>query len=159
MTRVTFSKSNPKNIHAVWVPDNHKWMDLPLKQVVEAFNPPTWWIKEKIELAGNLLGSVHFYKREDNTLRKMSYRLHVRKPSVAKAPIDKTSGFTPKRKINRKEVDKKNDQMTVLDANKVVRDREGKVIGRGQYRTVPLENVVRICNKGITYIIHREYSK
>ena len=152
MTRVTFSKNNPQTIHAVCIPSMFHDIN---KQVIEAWNPPTYWIKEKIELAGNLLGSVHFYKREDNTLRKMSYRLHVRKPSIAKTPSDKSSGFTAKRKLDRKTVDSKNNQMTVLDANKVVRDAEGKIIGRGAWRTVPLDNVVRISNRGVTYIIHR----
>jgi hypothetical protein len=53
---------------------------------VLAWNPPVEWVKETIERAGTTIGSVHFLKRENGELRKMSYRLHVRKPSVAKAP-------------------------------------------------------------------------
>jgi len=126
------------------------------KGTVEAFSPPVEWIKSKIEQAGNLIGSVHFHKREDNSLRKMSYRLHVRKPSTAKAPKVKDN-TTVSIAMSRKNIDKKNNQMTVLDANKVVRDSEGKIIGRGAYRTIPLDNVVRICNNGIVYNIHRKY--
>ena len=148
---------------------------------VIAWNPPVDWVKEQIENAGNTIGSVHFNKRKDGELRKMCYRLHVQKPSVAKAPNGtaavkvavsvctvcgavKGSGkcngpFTtvkPTKPVkSRQDIDKSNDQMTVLDANKVVRDDNGIVIGRGAWRTVPLEKVVRISNKGTTYVINR----
>jgi len=45
--------------------------------------------------------------------------------------------------------------MTVFDVNKVVRDDSGTIIGRGAWRTIPLERVERICNKGVLYIINR----
>ena len=122
------------------------------KTVMEAWNPPISWIRQKIELAGNLIGSVHFYKRSDNSLRKMSYRLHVKNPSTAKAPKEKNNATK-----FRKDFDNKNNQMTVLDANKVIKDIDGKVIGRGAYRCIPLENVVRISNNGCLYIIHQEF--
>jgi len=154
-----------------------------MKKEVEAWNPPLSWIQERIEEAGNTIGSVHFNKRKDGSLRKMCYRLHVKAPSIAKSPISsvnksvvvdfkcptcgrmncpndprgasKVTVITPKKpKISKKEVDKKNNQMTVLDANKVVRDSEGKVVGRGAWRTVPLEKVIRISNKGVVYNIH-----
>jgi len=151
MTRLVFKKTNPNYPSAVVLPNNY----LDNRRTVEAFNPPTDWIRSKIEEAGNLIGSVHFYKREDNSLRKMSYRLHVRKPSIAKAPKEKDNSVSTK--ANRKAIDKKNNQMTVLDANKVVKNQEGKVIGRGAWRTIPLDKVIRISNKGTTYIIHRNY--
>ena len=116
------------------------------KEVI-AWNPPVEWVKEQIENAGTTIGSVHFNKRKSGDLRKMSYRLHVTNPSTAKTPSGK--------KGKKKDIDQKNRQMTVLDANKVVRDKEGKVIGRGAWRTVPLENVVRISNKGVVYEIKR----
>jgi hypothetical protein len=122
------------------------------KTVMEAWNPPISWIRQKIELAGNLIGSVHFYKRSDNSLRKMSYRLHVKNPSTAKVPKEKNNETK-----FRKDLDNKNNQMTVLDANKVIKDIDGKVIGRGAYRCIPLENVVRISNNGCLYIIHQEF--
>ena len=31
------------------------------KTIMEAWNPPISWVRQKIELAGNLIGSVHFY--------------------------------------------------------------------------------------------------
>jgi hypothetical protein len=128
------------------------------KTVMEAWNPPISWIRQKIELAGNLIGSVHFYKRSDNSFRKMSYRLHVKNPSTAKAP--KSPKFPKEKNYKnnlRKDIDNKNNQMTVLDANKVVKDIDGKIIGRGAYRCIPLENVVRISNNGCLYIIHQEF--
>lgn len=136
-------------------------------QTVIAYNPPVAWVKARIEDAGNTIGSVHFNKRSDNTLRKLSYRLHVKKPSVASVPkglgtaVDSsmapatvsTDGATKKLFWDKKRIDEANSQMTVLDANKVVRDAEGKKIGRGAWRTVPLEKVVLIKNKGTTYEI------
>jgi len=113
-----------------------------------AFNPPIEWVKERIEEAGNQMGSVHFIKRTNGELRKMSYRLHVKNPSFANKPKGK------KRKY-RKEVNKRNRQITVFDNNKVIRDQEGKIVGRGAWRTVPLENVVRIKNKGVEYKIEK----
>jgi hypothetical protein len=152
-----------------------------MEKEVIAFNPPLEWIREKIELAGNKIGSVHFNKRSNDELRKMSYRLHVVNPSTGKAPgtsskvimVKKSlcmlcgeeegngkcllgpfrETLVPKKKVDKKTVDKKNNQMTVYDANKVIRDKENEIIGRGAYRTVPLEKVIRIKNNGITYII------
>lgn len=129
---------------------------------IVAYQPPVSWIREKIEEAGTRIGGVHFNKRENNELRKMTYRLHVKAPSVAKAPkgvVSHTSGdkVVMKWKQDKKVIDKANNQMTVLDTNKVVRDAEGKAIGRGAWRTVPLERVTRIVNNKNTYIIHHSY--
>lgn len=166
--------------------------------VIQAWNPPTDWVREKIESAGTTIGSVHFKKRANGELRKMSYRLHVTKPSVAKAPkgigapidslipktttvkanicsvcgksdkeckkgpyktvvrtVDLSTKTPAKPKVSKNVIDNANNQMTVLDANKVVRDENGTVIGRGAWRTVPLENVVRIACKGDEYVISR----
>jgi len=164
-------------------------------------NPSIDQIRSMIEEAGNTIGSVHFTKREDGSLRKMCYRLHVQKPSVAKAPkgtatkVDMTNVNTTYRQVctvcgrtkgtapsdcelgpyknvafvaataktltpatpakSKKAIDEENNQMTVLDANKTVRDSSGKVIGRGQWRTISLENVVRVACKGKEYLIHK----
>jgi hypothetical protein len=99
-------------------------------------------IRQIMEMAGGSIGSVHFRKRRTNELRKMCYKLHVKSPSVAPTPKGNS----------RKGIDKKNDQMTVFDVNKVVR-KDGEIVGRGAYRVVPLENVVRICVKGKIYQI------
>ena len=60
------------------------------------------------------------------------------------------------KKVDRKDVDVKNNQLTVFDVNKPVRDN-GTIIGRGAWRCVPLENVERIANNGKIYEI--AYSK
>ena len=116
------------------------------KEVI-AWNPPVSWVREAMTNAGSHLGSVHFVKRSNGEFRKMSYKLGVKNPSCGKAPSGKG---------NRKFVDKNNAQMTVYDANKVVRTASGEIIGRGAYRTVPLENVVRIKNNKTLYIIKRD---
>ena len=136
---------------------------------VIAWNPPVDWVKDAMESAGTTIGSVHFNKRKNGELRKMSYRLHVTNPKVAAKPKGLTPlvcsichrADCPQPKFldtpvkSKKTIDKANNQMTVLDANKVVRDKDGVVLGRGAWRTVPLENVVRIKNKGVTYLINR----
>lgn len=167
-------------------------------QVIQAWNPPVDWVRQQIEKAGTTIGSVHFKKRENGELRKMCYRLHVTKPSVAKAPkgistdtVTSTVTTTTKevcscgkdrgngagqcsngpfttvsvvtpvkaakvtKQVDKKVIDKANNQMTVLDCNKTVKDTSGKVIGRGQWRTIPLENVTRIKNSGAEVIVNR----
>ena len=76
----------------------------------------------------------------------MCYRLHASKPTYATKP----SG---KRFRARKERDEGNLMMTVLDVNKVRRDKKGKIAGRGDWRTIPMENVERVCVKGEIYKI------
>jgi len=143
------------------------------KQEVIAWNPPIDWIKQRIEEAGTTIGSVYFNKRKDNVLRKMCYRLHVTEPSIAIKPKGaKTTQVCKKCGLksgecksgnyktvivgkNRKLIDSNNDQITVLDTNKIVRDKKGKIIGRGAWRCVPLDKVVRISNQGKVYIINR----
>ena len=140
-----------------------------MEREVIAWNPPIDWVREVIENAGTKIGSVYFTKRGDGKLRKMSYRLHVKNPSVAAAPkgtIQKCAlcGRSGKdltvmckeflKKKSKKDVDKTNNQITVLDTNKVIW-KDGEVIGRGAWRTVPLENVVRVRNCGTTYVIKR----
>lgn len=110
-------------------------------------------IGELMKQVGNKIGSVHFIKRSDNELRKMCFRLHVTKPRFAKEP----SG-----KVNKKKIDQNNEQLTVFDVNKVLRDKNGIILKdengkqkRGDWRTVPLENVTRLCIDGIVYTINQ----
>jgi hypothetical protein len=147
-----------------------------------AWNPPVQWIKEQLEKTGTKIGNVHFIKRTDGKLRKMNYRLHVTNPSIAKAPsgttkdnetlvcklcgnpedkcplgpyvmkVSKKSNVI--NKPNRKVIDNANNQITVFDVNGTVRDNSGNIIGRGKWRTIPLESVIRISrNKEIVEII------
>ena len=101
-------------------------------------------VRKLIESAGNTIGSVHFKKRTDGEYRKMAYRLHVRNPSTA---------LSPKGAVKKSHIDWRNLQMTVIDCNKPVKDSSGKIIGRGAWRTIPLEMVSRVAVKGKIYKI------
>jgi len=111
-------------------------------------------IKSLLKKAGTKIGSVHFHKRSDKSLRKMCYRLHVTNPTHASRPKGSSQ--------SRKEINTRNNQITVFDVNKVCRDRSGNIkrdedgkLMRGAWRTVPLENVTRICVDGVTYLIEK----
>ena len=123
-------------------------------------------VKGLIEFAGHQIASVHFVKRSTGELRKMSYRLHVTNPTHAKSPKSVATKFdgkfhrapdgkftvAPQKRISaRKQVESQNAQMTVFDVNKVV-EQDGQKV-RGAWRTVPLDQVVRIVAAGITYEI------
>ena len=101
-------------------------------------------VKKVIKSAGNKIASVHFVRRKDGKLRRMSFRLGVQNPAYAMKP----SG---KRFSQRKERDEANLQMTVYDVNKVRRNKKGKIAGRGDWRCIPLNNVKRICVNGTIY--------
>jgi len=136
---------------------------------IVAYNPSIEWVRAKIEEVGSKIGSVHFYKRSSGELRKMTYRLHVQNPSVVKKPSSNSSkdckisskfdivdAITDMYKRQKRQmINNNNDQMTVYDCNKVVRDNNGVVIGRGDYRTIPLDRVVRIKSNGRTFEIVR----
>jgi len=107
-------------------------------------------VKQIIESAGNQICSAWFTKRSDGSLRKMAFRRHVINPSYAPSPNSKSFK-------SRKAQDSDNMQLTVLDVNKVLRAksgrRKGKISGRGAFRTIPLENVKRLCVQGTIYKI------
>ena len=103
-------------------------------------------IRQIMESVGSKIGNVHFIKRSNGELRKMSYRLHVRNPKVGKAP----SGDG-----NRKAADKVTDTMTVYSTNDIVKDKDGNKIGRGAYKRIPLDGVTRIVANGKVYEIQR----
>lgn len=127
------------------------------KQLVVLSSPSLDFVKAILLEAGNNIGSVHFIKRSDGKLRKMTYRLHCVHPSVASIPgSGKNKDKKGKKILDRKVVNLKNDQLTVLDTNKVVRNSSGEIIGRGSWRTIPLEGVVRVAHKGIIYLIDRD---
>jgi len=101
-------------------------------------------VKGLILSAGNHIGSVHFRKRSDGSKRRMSYRLHVKEPTYAKAPSGKKS--YKHRKIN-----DENDLVTVFDCNKIKYNHKDRICGRGEYRSIPLDTVYRICVNGEIY--------
>lgn len=101
-------------------------------------------VRSIILSAGNKLASVHFRKRSDNSKRRMSFRLHVSRPSYAKAP-----GKKDKKRFRKNLA---NDQLVVYDCNKICYTKNGYMT-RGAYRTIPLERVERICVNGEIYKI------
>jgi len=115
--------------------------------VVTVFETSPAHIRQILESVGSKIGNVHFIKRSNGALRKMSYRLHVRNPKHGKAP----SGNG-----NRRSDDIAKDTMTVYSTNDVVKDRDGNVTGRGAYKRIPLDGVTRIVACGKVYEIQRD---
>ena len=103
-------------------------------------------VRSLITLAGNQIGSVHFIKRSDGTKRKMSYRLHVQKPTYASSP-------TGKRFKQKKAKDSDNNLITVFDTNAVRYNNKSRMCGRGEYKSIPLDGVTRIKVGGEIYKI------
>lgn len=93
-----------------------------------------------LKMAENQIGNVWFIKRSDGKKRRMSYRLKVTKPTYATIP-------TGKGRIDPKE----HNLMTVFDCNLVRYNSRGKINGRGDYRSIPLDNVIRISVNGQIY--------
>ena len=92
---------------------------------------------------GNQIGSVHFIKRSDGKLRKMTYRLHVTHPTYEKEPNGKFAF--------RKAMDSDKHLITVFDTNSLRYSKKGKLNGRGNYKCVPLNGVVRLKVNGTIY--------
>jgi len=103
-------------------------------------------VRELIQSAGNKIGSIYFRKRSDGSRRRISYRIHVRKPTYAKAPCGKKISY-------RKSQDADHGLITVFDTNMIRYDAKGRMTGRGGYKSIPLSNVYRIKVGGETYKI------
>jgi hypothetical protein len=117
------------------------------KDTITEFESSPERIRQILESVGSKIGNVHFIKRSNGELRKMSYRLHVRNPKHIPSP----SGNG-----NRRQADISNDTMTVYSTNDVVRDRDGNITGRGAYKRIPLDGVTRIVANGKVYEIQRQ---
>lgn len=103
-------------------------------------------VKELIQSAGNQIGSIYFRKRSDGSRRRISYRIHVRKPTYAKAPSGKNISY-------RKAQDSNHGLITVFDTNMIRRNNQGKMCGRGGYKSIPLNGVYRVKVNGEVYRI------
>lgn len=103
-------------------------------------------VRSLVESAGNKLFAVTFMKRTDGAKRKMVCRRHVKRPVYAMSPNGKQF-----KKNQAKDSD--NWQVTVLDMNKVRYNSKGKMNGRGDWRTIPLEAVTRVKVNGEIYRI------
>ena len=98
-------------------------------------------VKKLMETAGTRIGAVSFIKRENGRLRRIAYRLHC-VPNYA--PV-------PKGSKARKAQDRKNKLITVLDMNQPLYNRKGHIIGRGAWKSIPLDTVVRVKAGGTIY--------
>ena len=96
--------------------------------------------KKIMESAGRQIANVWFLKRNDGSLRKMSYRVGVKKPTYVRSPRGK--GIVDNQKHN---------LLTVFDTNVMKYNKNGKLNGRGGYRSVPLDAVIRISTGGTIY--------
>jgi len=103
-------------------------------------------VRKLIQSAGNQIGSVWFRKRSDGSKRKMSYRIHVCKPTYASTPKNSNS-------IKHKEINKQHNLITVFDCNAVRYNRKDKMSGRGEWKSIPLDTVARVAINGEIYKI------
>jgi len=97
-------------------------------------------VRNLMRSVGNSFGSCWFYKRSDQKLRKMAYRLHVYNPTYVRKPNG-----------GRNRADER--LITVFDANTIRYNKSGRMCGRGGYKCIPLENVVRLKVNGEIYKI------
>ena len=99
-------------------------------------------IRSLIGKLGNQIGAVTFKKRSTGELRKMTFRLHVSDPTYASKP----KGTRDVKGIN-----DSNDQITVFDCGVMRYGKKDRINGRGDWRTIPLENVMKLTVNGEKY--------
>ena len=103
-------------------------------------------VKKLMESVGENFGSVWFLRRKDGTLRKMAYKLHVTNPSWAPKP-------TGENFLYKKTQDAEKNLITVFDTNFVRKNNTGRMCGRGGYKSLGLDSVVRLKVGGVIYKI------
>lgn len=103
-------------------------------------------VRKLMESVGNQFGAVWFIRRKDGKLRKMAYRLHVQHPSYEKVP-------TGKKFLYKKALDSEKNLLTVFDTNTLRYNNKKRLCGRGGFRSVPLDGVVRLKVNGEIYKI------
>jgi len=101
-------------------------------------------VKSLMNSVGDNFGSVWFIRRKDGALRKMAYKLHVQHPTYAKEP-------TSDKFLYKKAMDSERDLMTVFDTNVIRYNNKNRMAGRGSYKSVPLDGVVRLQVGGVIY--------
>jgi hypothetical protein len=94
---------------------------------------------------GNGFGSVWFIKRSDGSKRKLSYRIHVRKPQYVKVPSGEN--------LKHKKINEKNNLITIFDCNMVRYNHKDRMCGRGGWKSIPLDGIIRIAANGEIYRI------
>lgn len=99
-------------------------------------------VRKLINSAGNHIFALSFIAKGTGKLRKLSCRRHVIKPQYTKAPsMIKHKGNEDKGLI------------TVYDTNCFQYDKEGRLCGRGNYKSLYLSSVTRIKVGGEIYKI------
>lgn len=101
-------------------------------------------VKKLMNSVGNQIGSVWFYKRSDGSLRKIAYRIHVTHPTYEKEP-------TSEKFLYKKAKDSEKNLITIFDTNFIRRNNKKRICGRGGYKSVGLDNVVRLKVGGEIY--------
>ena len=104
-------------------------------------------VKSLLMSVGNKIGSVHFKSRTSGKVKRMAFRLHVTNPTYAKKPKGKKF-------MERKSRDAEKNLLTVFSTNSLRYDKDGKLCGRGDYRSIPLEGVFRVKVNGVIHRIH-----
>ena len=98
-------------------------------------------VKKIINGVGDHFFSVHFITRSDGSKRRMSCRKHVIRAQYAPQPKGKKKRYNPA----------KYNLMTVLDANAVRYNHKNRICGRGNWKSIPLDSIYRICAEGQIY--------
>ena len=93
---------------------------------------------------GDLFGSVWSYKRSTGLLKKMAYRLRVQEPTYAPKP-------TGEKVLYKKAKDAEKNLITVFDTNMIRENNKHRMCGRGGYKSVPVDQVVRLKVGGEIY--------
>lgn len=165
------------NIIKTQKPEGYLQVGLNTKPVYVLGKVPLSHVKKMIDSVGTRIGAVEFIKRTDGSLRKMCYRLHVNTPSQSSGPKAKIypkkdeSGFIRNsqgrftkalvrdihgrfvkdtQKIS-KQINERNNQVTVFDVNKV-EFKDGQKI-RGAYRTIPLDGIKKVTTHYAVFIL------
>lgn len=113
---------------------------------IKSVNARVRKVKKLMKSAGNLIGVIWFTKRSTGERRKMSYRLHVTKPTYAMVP-------TGKNFRKRRSQDTNNNLITVFDTNTIRYNNKQRICGRGEWKSIPLDGVTRIAVNGEIYKI------
>jgi hypothetical protein len=99
------------------------------------------FVKSLIKEAGNQIVGVTFIKREDGSRRKMTCRFRVSKPQYASIPSGK------KMRYNSKDYN----LATCFDVNALKYNRQGRLNGRGAWKSFGLDTVERMKVLGTIY--------
>ena len=101
-------------------------------------------VKKLIQSAGNQIIGIWFKKRSNNKLKKMACRARVFSPTYENKP---------KGDSGRKSRDAEKNLVTLFDVNAIRRDKNNLINGRGCFKSIPLDGVVRVKVGGVIHKI------